>query len=180
MTNDTLEKVAEAVRLYYRPVTISEIAEASNLSRAVTMNALRALIDNGRIEVIRSENRPYYRIKDANKPKAEADLEEKFAQLDSALNEKIGQISERIQRLEKETAHIYANLISIMGVFVAIFALIVINANAVAGTISQEEKICYALFKLIVLNLPVVACIIALLLGIRLIILRDFKRGDHK
>lgn len=71
-------------------------------------------------------------------------------------------------------------MISIMSVFVAIFALIVINANAIAGTISEDAKICDALLKLAVLNIPVVLCIIALLVGVRFIILRDFKRGDHK
>lgn len=180
MASDVLEKVSEVVRLYDRPVSANDIAQASNLSHVTTLNALKALVSQGTIDLLSTENQRYFQYHQPEKSKEEENLEVKFAQLDEALNEKNEELDERINQVEKETAHIYANLISIMGVFVAIFTLIIINANAIAGTISQDEKIGGILLKLIVLNLPVAICIIALLLGIRFIILRDFKRGDRK
>lgn len=177
---DTLERVTETVRLFYRPASVSEITEATGLSRPSVLSALNTLVKEGTLEKVQSGKTAYFQMSSAEKSDEEKNLEKRFVELDEALNEKITKHDQRIAQIEKETEHIYANMISIMGVFVAIFALIVINANTIAGTISQEEKICSALLKLIVLNLPVVVCIIALLIGIRFIILRDFKRGDHK
>lgn len=177
---DTLEKVTETIRLFYRPASAREIAEATGLSNTAVIVSLEKLINSGIIETVKSGTAVYFQMSSSGKSIQEKNLDKRFVELDEALNEKIIKHAQRIERIEKETEHIYANMISIMGVFVAIFALIVINANAVAGTISQEKNICNALLKLIVLNLPVVICIIVLLVGIRFIILRDFKRGDHK
>ena len=182
MTNNTIEKVAEVVRLFYRPVTASEISEAANLSRPTTLNALKILVENGRLEVIANTARRYYRIREDNKTKEEDYLEEKFARLDSALNERIEQHNQRILRhekrilqVEKNTSHFYGDMISIMGIFVAIFALIVINTNAIAGAFSAQNSLWENFLTLFVLNVPAVICILALLCGIRWIILRDFK-----
>ena len=177
---DTLEKVTEVVRLFYRPASVNEISEAANLSRQSVLSALNTLVKDGTLEKVQSGMTVYFQTSSAGKSDAEKNLEKRFVELDEALNEKIVKHNRRIERIEKETEHIYANMISIMGVFVAIFALIVINANAIAGTISADTKICDALLKLAILNIPVVICIIALLIGVRFIILKDFKRGDHK
>ena len=177
---DTLEKITETVRLFNAPVSMRQIAEATGYSLAITSRALAKLVSQGVLERVGSGNTRYYQIRTAQKSKEEIDLETRFVELSEALDEKIARHDRRIERIEKETEHLYTNMISIMGVFVAIFALIVINANAVAGTISEDAKICDALLKLVVLNVPVVFCIIALLVGVRFIILRDFKRGDHK
>lgn len=177
---DILENVTEAVRLFNAPVSMRQIAEETKYSLVTTSRALEKLVSQGILEMVGSGNTKYYQIRTAKKSQEEIDLETRFVELSEALDEKIARHDRRIERVEKETEHLYTNMISIMSVFVAIFALIVINANAIAGTISEDAKICDALLKLAVLNIPVVLCIIALLVGVRFIILRDFKRGDHK
>ncbi len=177
---DILENITEAVRLFNAPVSRRQIAEETKYSLATTSRALEKLVSQGVLEKVGSGNIRYYQISTSQKSKEEINLETRFVELSEALDEKIVRHDRRIERVEKETEHLYTNMISIMGVFVAIFALIVINANAIAGTISEDTKICDALLKLAVLNIPVVICIIALLIGVRFIILKDFKRGDHK
>lgn len=180
MSDDILSKVADVVRLYYRPVTASEIAQASGISSPAANNVLNRLVQQGIVEVVKDGSGNYFQIPITEKSKEEANLDVKFARLDEGLTEKAENLNRRIEQVEKETEHIYANMISIMGVFVAIFALIVINANAIVGTFSGEGSLTLTLMNLLVLNVPVAICIIALLFGIRLIILRDFKRGDHE
>ena len=179
MDKEILDKVAEVVLLYHRPVSSNEIARASNLSTLATVKALYELVKLGRIEQIGDGSGNYFQYHSKEKSQEETDLEIRFAQLDEALNEKAEQLDKRIEQVEKETSHIYSSLISIMGVFLAIFSLIIINANAIVGALSQKS-IGDAFLKLLVLNVPVVLCIIVLLLGIRFIILRDFNRGDHQ
>ncbi|MCI5690162.1 MAG: hypothetical protein MR286_04640 [Clostridiales bacterium] len=180
MSDESLTRVYETVRFLDRPVSVREVSDAVKLSNLTTISALTQLVRQGKIEMVQDGSGNYYQVSVAGKTKEESDLEIRFAQLDKALNDRITKLDERIVQVEKETNHIYANMISIMGVFVAIFALIVINANAIVGTISEDAKICDALLKLVVLNVPVMFCIIALLVGVRFIILRDFKRGEHK
>ena len=180
MEKDILENVAEVVRLYYRPVSTSEVARASRLSVSTTVNALHELVQLGKIEMVNDGSGAYFQYHSEEKSQEKADLEIRFAQLDNALNEKSAQLDKRIEQVEKETSHIYSSLISIMGVFVAIFSLVIINASAISGALSSDDNLGSAFLRLLTLNAPVVLSVVILLFGIKYIILRDFNRGVKK
>lgn len=173
MSDELKEKVFEIITSSDSPIPISKIAEDTRMSMASVSRIVANLISDGKVDKVGDGKSNYYQSHDSKRTPEEKSLNDKYAQLDAALTEKV-------ERAEKETQHLYVNMISIMGVFVAIFSLIVINTNAIVGKLSQDESIGCTFLKLLVLNIPVLLCIIALLFGIRFIILRDFKRGDHK
>ena len=126
---DTLEKVTETVRLFNAPVSMRQIAEATECSLAITSRALAKLVSQGVLEMVGSGNTRYYQIRTAKKSKEETDLETRFVELSEALDEKIARHDRRIERIEKETEHLYTNMISIMGVFVAIFVMTLVEPH---------------------------------------------------
>lgn len=73
---------------------------------------------------------------------------------------------------------IYANIISIISVFVAIFALITVNAN-IAFELTKDNM-CDVFWGIIAVNIIVVVCIIALLVATRLIIVNPLIKGKKK
>ena len=111
---DTLEKITETVRLFNAPVSMRQIAEATGYSLAITSRALAKLVSQGVLEMVGSGNTRYYQIRTAQKSKEEINLETRFVELSEALDEKIVRHDRRIERVEKETEHLYTNMISIV------------------------------------------------------------------
>ena len=180
LRNELLNRVEDAINQFEHPVSTNDISFSLDLSKATILNALKELVNQGRIEIIYEGTGRYYQILKGQKEDGISKLDERFAQLDDALTEKNKKTVERIEQAEKEISNIYANMISIMGVFVSIFSLIIINANAGSDIVSKAASMKEAIINLLILNLPVTICIIVLLLGIRWIILRDFRRGARK
>lgn len=90
-------------------------------------------------------------------------------------------LSEKIETIDKNVNGIYANIISIMSIFVGIFALITVNAN-IAFELTQENM-CEVFCGIIVMNIFVVICIITLLIGIRVILINPMlekKKSNSK
>lgn len=183
MNQELLDKVYRVIELYNRPVTTKDISLEMNLSFATTVNAMKQLVEAGKLVMLTSDNPDetkrvkYYSIFSEKTDKV---MEQKFATLDSALAQQKDETDKRLNELETATKSLYANMISIMGIFVAIFSLIVLNAEAIQHWLPTGMLFKDAFLKMLALNIPVVFAIIILLLAVRLIILRDFKRGDHK
>lgn len=78
-------------------------------------------------------------------------------------------LSEKIERVDKNVNGLYANIISIMSIFVAIFALITVNANIVFKLTQEDMQAVF--LGIITINVFVVICILALLMGVRRIII---------
>lgn len=78
-------------------------------------------------------------------------------------------LSEKIERVDKNVNGLYANTISIMSIFVAIFALITVNANIVFKLTKEDMQAVF--LGIIAINVFVVICILALLMGVRRIII---------
>lgn len=78
-------------------------------------------------------------------------------------------LSEKIERVDKNVNGLYANIISIMSIFVAIFALITVNANIVFKLTKEDMQAVF--LGIIAINVFVVICILALLMGVRRIII---------
>ena len=183
MNQELLDKMYRVVQLYNRPVTVKDISFEMNIPFETTYNAMKQLVESGKLTVITSDNPDerkrvkYYSI---ISEKTDKIMEQKFATLDSALTQQKIETDKRLNELENATKSLYANMISIMGIFVAIFSLIVLNTEATKNWLPAETPFQDAVFKMMALNIPVVLAIIILLLAVRFIILRDFKRGDRK
>lgn len=81
----------------------------------------------------------------------------------------MGKVEQKLDNLENKINSIYLNIISLMSIFVSVFALIVVNAN-ISFELTQEN-IKNTFKGIIILNVFVIICIIALLIGTRLIIM---------
>ena len=87
-------------------------------------------------------------------------------------------LSNDMAKMKENVNGLYANLISIIAVFVAIFALITVNAN-IAFELTKENM-CDVFRGIIAVNIFVVVCIIALLIATRLIIINPIINGKKK
>lgn len=78
-------------------------------------------------------------------------------------------VKEKVDSAVKDIKKLYADLIGIVSIFVAIFALITVNANiAFKLTTTNMNEI---FFGIIIMNVFVVVCIIALLYAVRKLII---------
>ena len=88
-------------------------------------------------------------------------------------------LEKKVEQVRGEMKSLYANIISLMGIFVSIFALIVVNANITFSLTSENMREVF--WGIIVMNVVVVVCILALLIGIRFILVgKLLKKNDDK
>ena len=87
-------------------------------------------------------------------------------------------LKEKYDEVNKNVNGLYANIISVISVFVAIFALITVNANI---TFELTTKNMYDVFWGIVkINIFVVICIIVLLGATRILIINPLLGKNRK
>lgn len=87
-------------------------------------------------------------------------------------------LTEKYEKVSKNVNGLYANIISIIAVFVAIFALITVNANITFDLTTQNT---YDVFWGIVkINVFVVICIIAMLGATRILIINPLIKEKKK
>lgn len=87
-------------------------------------------------------------------------------------------MEEKYDEVSKNVNGLYANIISIISVFVAIFALITVNAN-ITFKLTQENV--YDVFwGIIEVNIFVVICIVILLVVTRVLIINPLLGKNKK
>lgn len=179
------EQILEYLRGCISPMTVESISYKFHHSQREVQRALDELMAGEKIKMIKPENsntgRVYYTVRDEKKAISDenekADLDNGETRVKTVVDQVIvnakdnyEDLTVKIEGIDKNVNGIYVNIISMMAIFVAIFALITVNANIVFTL--TEENATKVLVGIIAINIFVVMCIIALLVGVRLIIIK--------
>ena len=157
------------------PLSITQIAEELKITRSVCTHRLKALLESGKIVQMRASNsgKSYYIV---NKQATVADIGNmhiEIAKETVEAKDAYGELVDKVEKIDSNVNGIYANIISIMSIFVCIFALITVNAN-ISFELTQENM--QNVFKgIVVVNISVVVCIVALLVGVKLILIKPLE-----
>ena len=162
------------------PMTIIRIAEETSMSRSTCARVLAKLCEEDKIVKIQgsSSGRAYYLV---NREATVADVSNMHIEIAKDTidaRDSYEDLSNDMVKMKENVNGLYANLISIIAVFVAIFALITVNANITFEL--TKENMCDVFRGIIVVNIFVVACIIALLIATKLIIINPIINGKKK
>lgn len=114
-----------------------------------------------------------YKIKDEISEK-----QNELSKQQKSILEKQDEVTDQVASTIKDIRKLYADLIGIISIFVAIFALITVNANISfkLTTYNMNE-----IFKgIIIINLVVVVCIVVLLGAVRLLIINNLTKTNPK
>lgn len=173
------QKVFQVISLLNRPVTIREISKEMNIPLAVAREVFHSLEEKGNIVAYASEQaKSQYYTPTASKTGLDALLSQKYVDMVGPLEKQYEDIKAENENLKQQVNKLYANILTLMGIFVAIFSLIVINVNAIGTyviTISTSEELFGALVKL---NIPLTVAIVVLVLLIRFVLLPRPKRAN--
>lgn len=186
------EQIKSVIENSGTPISKRDILLQAGCSAACLSKVLKELTGKQEIGTIdakvtspngNSSSIEYYYIKKGSNPEtirneldnADVQIKKTYANADLKINTMIDEHEEKIMATESKLNNIYSNLISMMGIFVSIFSLIVINTNAILNWLPPCLDFKEAWLKMLALNIPVVIVIIILLVGIRFIILKDFK-----
>ena len=162
------------------PMTIRKIAEETSMSHSTCARVLAKLCEEDKIVKIQgsSSGRAYYLM---NREATVADVSNMHIEIAKDTidaRDSYEDLSNDMAKMKENVNGLYANLISIIAVFVAIFALITVNAN-IAFELTKENM-CDVFRGIIAVNIFVVVCIIALLIATRLIIVNPIINGKKK
>ena len=177
MLTDTERKILQVITMLNRPVTIQEVAYELGIHLHIANNAFRELLNKGNIIAFTPANsrNKYYAV--ANSKEAiEQTLAQKYVDLIEPLEQQFEEVKQEQEKLNSQLHGIYAQIITLMGIFVAIFALIIINVNAIGeftSTIANPWELCKTLA---ILNIPLVISLTILTLLIRLVITPPKKK----
>lgn len=174
------------------PMTVESISDKFLRPQQEVQRALDELMAGKKINKITPENsntgRVYYTVRDEkitisdenekiNSDNGETRVKAVFDQVIvnakdyyEDLTDNYEDLIVKIEGIDKNVNGIYVNIISMMAIFVAIFALITVNANIVFTLTEENAK--NVLVGIIVINIFVVICIIVLLFGVKLIIIK--------
>ncbi|MDE7177075.1 MAG: hypothetical protein K2O59_04605 [Lachnospiraceae bacterium] len=191
-----LEYLGECVS----PMTVESISNKFNCSKQEMQRALDELMVGEKVKKITPENsntgRVYYTVR--GEKTAISDENEKTnldngetrekAVVDQAivnakdyyeeLTDNYKDLTVKIEGIDKNVNGIYVNIISMMAIFVAIFALITVNANIVFTLTEENAKNVFD--GIIAINIFVVICILVLLIGVRLFIINPLLKKKQR
>lgn len=172
------EKILKLMEIYDRPVTATEITKEFDTSRKYVYDGLAGLLEKGKIVKVPDKNNKYtYYALNTNSNHYENALSQKYISLTEGLEEKYKKIEIRNEELEKRINSLYANILTLMGIFVALFALIVVNVQAINTFVASLDSVKEMFLFALLLNIPLVISIVILLIVSRLVIKSlDFKK----
>lgn len=175
--NELEQKILQVVMLYNRPVTVSEIANELAISQHRAALLFSSLVEKGNLVVFSSSNRraKYYAVSNS-KEAIDKELSQKYVDLIEPLEKKYEEIKLEQAKLTEQLNGVYVQLITLMGIFVVIFALIIINVSAIgefANSIADPIELCKTLA---VLNIPLVISLFFLTLLIKWVIKPSKKK----
>ncbi len=183
-SNQLNTKIINYLEKSLSPMTAVSMSRDLNESLNNIERALGELEVGNLVEKIipknKNSNRIYYALKRnsfngidkknvSNNEKAVNAVKSAIAQETVDVKDGYEDLSEKIERVDKNVNGLYANIISIMSIFVAIFALITVNANIVFKLTKEDMQAVF--LGIIAINVFVVICILALLMGVRRIII---------
>ena len=133
-----------------------------------TQNSIRKLYDHANLDIARIN---YIKaLQDRNLSR-----EQEIISLQNKLNTKHEELSGSFEKMENDIKDLYANILTLMGIFVAVFAFIAVNSNITFElTQSNQADIFWGIVEI---NVFVAICIIVLLFTLKLFIIKPLKKG---
>lgn len=162
------------------PMTIKRVAEETAMPYSTCARALTKLCEEDKIVKIQgsSSGRAYYLVNREATIGDVSNMHIEIAKDTIDARDSYEDLSGDMAKMKENVNGLYANLISIIAVFVAIFALITVNANIAFELTNANMS---DVFKgIIAVNIFVVVCIIALLIATRLIIINPIIKGKKR
>lgn len=170
--SDIEQKFLRAISLYNRPVTVSEIATELGISSATVSRRFQSLLQKGNIvEYTANGGKQRYYTPTLSKTGLDAVLSQKYADIAGSLEKQYADIKAENDNLRQQIDKLYANILTLMGIFVSIFSLIIINVDAIGSFMMNVDNSDVLFRTLIKLNVPLVTAIVVLILLIKFLFL---------
>ena len=132
-----------------------------------TKNSIRKLYDHANLDIARINYIKTLQSQNLSR-------EKEILALQETISSKHGELSDSFERMEHDIKDLYANILTLMGIFVAVFAFIAVNSNITFElTKSNQSNIFWGI---VVINIFVAVCIIALLFTLKFFIIRPLKK----
>ena len=161
-------------------MTITNISEELGITKATCLTCLNDLIDKKIVYSFKTKNgrKTYYSIEEHTTVNDIENMRKVVKEETVNAKDAYDDLEEKYNEVNKNINGLYANIISIISVFVAIFALITVNAN-ITFTLTTQNM--YDVFWGIVkINIFVVICIIVMLGATRMLIINPLLGKSKK
>ena len=179
MIRDIGEEIQQLLKIS-PAMTLTNISEQLGISRATCIICLNDLIDKKIVYSFKTKNgrKTYYSIEEHTTVNDIENMRKVVKEETVNAKDAYDDLEEKYNEVNKNINGLYANIISIISVFVAIFALITVNAN-ITFTLTTQNM--YDVFWGIVkINIFVVICIIAMLGATRILIINPLLGKSKK
>lgn len=154
--------------------TVKDISIITNTSIVITKKILEKLCSDGKIERLETSRGIYYIPIEGI---TYGQLEKMGSEINKVIyraEDDTENVRDQIKGLEDDVNKIYSNFISLMSIFVAVFSLVLVNANIVFKI--TEQNIENFTRSVVIVNLSVCVCITIFVVLIRLIVLKPINR----
>ena len=179
MIRDIGEEIQQLLKIS-PAMTSTNISEQLGISRATCIICLNDLIDKKIVYSFKTKNgeKTYYSIEEDTTVNDWENIRKVVKEETVNAKDTYDDLEEKYDEVSKNINGLYANIISIISVFVAIFALITVNAN-ITFKLTQENM--YDVFwGIIEVNIFVVICIVILLVVTRVLIINPLLGKNKK
>lgn len=179
MIRDIGEEIQQLLKIS-PAMTSTNISEQLGISRATCIIYLNDLIDKKIVYSFKTKNgeKTYYSIEEDTTVNDWENIRKVVKEETVNAKDTYDDLEEKYDEVSKNVNGLYANIISIISVFVAIFALITANAN-ITFKLTQENM--YDVFwGIIEVNIFVVICIVILLVVTRVLIINPLLGKNKK
>lgn len=175
---DIKEKIIKFLKESDEPRTSSEIAEALSIKTGLIRKNLKQLFEEEKIYKIKGPYNIYYMFEREVITENLTSVHDEVLEEIVKVKDNCRKLADDIEQIRENVNNIYINIISIISIFVAIFTLITVNANIVIEI--TKENMANIFWGIILINIFVVACIIALLLVTRFVIIKPIIKGKKE
>ena len=165
------DKIVEYLKEKREPISLSELSESFNYTRTSVARQIRLLQEKGIVDRVGNERYSMWCLSEDNGGITLGEM----ANLKSIFNDNIAdskgaseELENKISEVEDKINQIYLHIISIMGIFVTVFSLVISNAQRIYDASQCNYNICDFIKGILVSNISTVVVIFFLLLFIKL------------
>ena len=165
------DKIVEYLKEKREPISLSELSESLNYTRASVARQIRLLQEKGIVDRVGNERYSMWCLSEDNGGITLGEM----ANLKSIFNDNIAdskgaseELENKISEVEDKINQIYLHIISIMGIFVTVFSLVISNAQRIYDASQCNYNICDLIKGILVSNISTVVVILFLMLFIKL------------
>lgn len=149
--------------LYIKENEIEDLSEN-------TKHSIRKLYDHANLDISRINYIKSLQSRNISK-------EKEILELQKQIQEKHDALDSTVKSTRKDLGELYANILTIMGIFVAVFAFIAVNSN-ITFQLTQENQV-DVFWGIVKINIFVAVCIIALVISLKLFVIKPLL-GNKK